>query len=188
MNNYLPKSFYKFCLIFLSVFACCYYGFKIIYGAAIPGGTYFPFVEKYFNIASWIRQGLMVCTKYFVSVFNVNTYRESEYILRAEGGGGIILIYGCLGIGVNCFWIAYCLASTLKIKSKLSWLFFGISTIWIINVTRISLVLLASKNNWIFPLGIDHHTWFNIVSYLFIFIMIYFFEKSIKQKTVSKLL
>ena len=186
MINYFPKSFYKFCLIFLSVFGCCYFGFKLIYGVAVPGGIYSPIVEKYFNIASWIRQGLMLCTQYLVSIFNVKSYRESEYILRAEGGSGIKLIYGCLGIGVYCFWIAYILASVTKLSNKIQWLFFGLLLLWTINVIRISLVLLATKNKWNFPFGFDHHTWFNFTSYLFIFSMILLFEKSIKLNSAPK--
>ena len=65
--------------------------------------------------------------------------------------------------------------------NKIKWLFAGMLLLWIINVLRISAVLLSINNKWIFPLGLDHHTWFNIIAYLVIFMMIYFFEKNLKQ-------
>jgi exosortase/archaeosortase family protein len=175
----LPKSFYKFLAIFFITFASFYYGFNIIYGAAIPGGYYSSFVHNYFNIASWIRQGLMFCTHQFLYLLNVDSFKESEYILRYSNGVGIKLIYGCLGIAVYCFWIAYTVASVTNFKKKIAWLLLGLFLLWNINVVRISLVFLALINKWSFPFGIDQHTWFNIVAYIFIFMLIFFFEKSI---------
>lgn len=181
----LSNPFYKFLIIFLSLFALIYYGFQFIAGLAVVGGYYSPFVEKYFNLASWVRQAIMFCTQYFVSLFGLKTHLETEFLLRDESGAAIILIYGCLGVGVFSFWIAYTLASTIKSLKKIIWLLIGLLILWSINVVRIGLVLMASKNKWTFPLGLDHHTWFNIVAYLFIFIMIILFEKNIKnQKTI----
>ena len=183
MINYFPKSFYKFCLVFFAVFFFFFFGFKLVYGIATPGGTYSPFVEKYFNLASWVRHSLMNGTKFFVSLVNIKTIIESEYVLRAESGSGIKLIYGCLGIGVYSFWAAYSIATITSIKNKLKWLFFGLTILWILNILRLGLVLIASVHNWEFPFGIDHHTWFNIVAYSFILAMIYFFERNIKTTT-----
>ena len=178
--NSLPKSFYKFLAYFFITFFVCYYGFKIIAGVAVVGGFYSSFIHDYFNIASWIRQGLMFSTKLFLSIINVNTTIESEFVLRATPHSGIKLVFGCLGIAVYSFWIAYIVASIATIKKKLAWLFIGLFLLWGINVVRIGLVLLALINKWVFPFGLDQHTWFNIVAYLFIFILIFFFEKSVK--------
>ena len=179
--KFITNPFYKFIAIFLALFLLIYYGFQFLSGLAVEGGNYSPFVEKYFNIASWIRQGIMVCTKGFVSLFGIKSFLESEYILKTDTGEGIKLIYGCLGIGVYSFWIAYTLAVSTKFAKKIIWLFIGLIILWTLNIMRIGLVLISLKNNWKFPFGIDHHTWFNIVAYLFIFLMILLFEKSIKQ-------
>jgi hypothetical protein len=53
-------------------------------------------------------------------------------------------------------------------------------------VLRITLLILALNKNWGMPFGIDHHTWFNIISYLFIFVLIYFLEKDINKKLNHK--
>lgn len=176
----LPKSFYKFIILFLVTFLVCYYGFKLISGAAVHGGLYISFVDKYLNIASWIRQGLLFCTQIFLHLLNVESIKESEYVLKSATGFGIKLIFGCLGIAVYSFWIAYIVASVTNIKKKIGWLFLGLFLLWNINVFRISLVLLSQINKWVFPFGIDHHTWFNIVAYFFILVLIFFFEKNIK--------
>lgn len=179
--KFSPNPFYKFLFFFLSLFTLIYFGFQFISGLAVEGGNYSPFVAKYFNIASWVRQALIFCTKQLVALLGINSYVENEYVLRAEGGAGIKLIYGCLGIGVYSFWIAYTVASTYNFLKKISWLFVGLFILWTVNVLRISLVLISLKNNWVFPLGLDHHTWFNIVAYIFIFLLIFLFEKNIKQ-------
>jgi exosortase/archaeosortase family protein len=178
-----PKSFYKFLLIFAATFLMCYYGFKIMAGAAVEGGLYFPFVKQYLNIHSWISQDLIFCSKLFLSLLGVNSFQEPGYILRTTNTAAIKLAYDCLGIAVYSFWIAYIFATFTTYRKKIVWLLFGLLLLWSINVIRISLVLLALKNNWSFPLGLDQHTWFNIVAYLFIFLLIYLFENSIKIKT-----
>ena len=181
------NPFYNFLFLFFSLFLLIYFGFQFLSGLAVIGGNYSPFVEKYFNIASWIRQAIMFCTKHFVSLFGLNAHLENEYVLKDESGAAIKLIYGCLGIGVYSFWFAYTLASDCKLFNKITWLLAGFLILWSINIIRIGLVLIATKNKWIFPLGLDHHTWFNIVAYFFIFLMVFFFEKNIKhtKKTLS---
>jgi exosortase/archaeosortase family protein len=179
----LPKSFYKFLIIFAATFLSCYYGFKIIAGAAVEGGLYSSYVQQYLNISAWVSQGLIFCAKIFLSILGVNSFQEPGYILRTTNTAAIKLAYDCLGIAVYSFWIAYIFATVTIFKKKIVWLLLGLLLLWSINVIRISLVLVALKNNWTFPFGIDQHTWFNIVAYFFIFLLIYFFEKSIKIKT-----
>jgi exosortase/archaeosortase family protein len=56
--------------------------------------------------------------------------------------------------------------------------------LYLINICRLSLVLVAGNNNWEFPFGWDHHTWFNIFAYIAIFAMMYFFDRSSKEKGI----
>jgi len=48
----------------------------------------------------------------------------------------------------------------------------------------VSLLLVAINRKWAMPLGWDHHTWFNIVAYIAIFTMMYFFDK--KRVVINK--
>ena len=174
------KKFIQFILIFAAVFAMCYYGALFITGIAVPGGSYSPFIEKYLNITAWLRSSLICGAKLFLNIFGTHTLRENEYILRATGGKGIRLVYGCLGFGVMSFWAAYIAANAAILPKKIWWFFGGLFLIWFINVIRLSMVLQAQISSWHFPFGWDHHTWFNITTYLAIFVMMYFFERSLR--------
>jgi exosortase/archaeosortase family protein len=178
------NKFIRFTLVFISVFLFCYYAAQFITGLAVPGGSYSSFVAKYFDIAGWLRSSLILSTQFLLSMFGTETERLDAYLLRAVNGRGIKIVYACLGFAVMSFWVAYITASFIAIKQKLFWLFGGLFFLWALNVVRISLVLLAGNKGWQFPFGWDHHTWFNIIAYLFILVMIFFVEKSIKN-TVS---
>jgi exosortase/archaeosortase family protein len=184
-NIFSEKKFIRFVVIFISIFLVCYYGTLFLTGIAVPGGTYSPFVEKYFNIAAWLRSSLILGAKAFLSLLGTETIRTDDYVLRAVGGRGIRIVYACLGFGVMSFWFAYIVANIASIQKKIIWVCGGLLFLWVINVVRISLVLLAGNKGWHFPFGWDHHTWFNIVAYLTIFAMIYFFEKSLKKDFIQ---
>lgn len=181
-NIFAEKKFIRFVATFIAVFLICYYGTLFLTGLAVHGGSYSPFVEKYFNIASWLRSSLILSSKQFLFLLGTETVRSDEYVLRAVGGRGVRIVYACLGFGVMSFWVAYIVANFASLPKKIYWIFGGLFFLWIINVVRISLVLLAGNKGWLFPFGWDHHTWFNIVAYGAIFAMIYFFEKSLKGK------
>jgi exosortase/archaeosortase family protein len=88
----------------------------------------------------------------------------------------------CVGYGVYSFWAAYVIANTGSALKKAVWVSGGILCLWLINVARISMFLVAINQNKTMPLGIDHHTWFTIVAYAFIFGMIYVYDKNNRSK------
>ncbi len=179
---FTDKKFLRFIVLFISSFLLCYYAAQFITGLAVPGGIYSPFAEKYFNIAAWLRTSLILASKGLLAIFGIDTIRTSDYILRVPDAKGIRIVYACLGFAVMSFWVAYVLATTAAIKNKVVCFFAGLFLLWGINVIRISLVLVAANKGWQFPFGINHHTWFNIIAYVAIFAMMYFFEKNIKNK------
>lgn len=175
------KKFIRFLIIFGATFLLFYFSAQFITGLAVPGGIYSPFVEKYFNVAGWLRSSLILSTKWLVAIVGIETIRTDEYVLRIRDAGGIRMVYSCLGFGVMSFWIAYITATAAELNNKIKWLLFGLIIIWVINILRITMVLLSGYKDWKFPFGWDHHTWFNIIAYFAIFIMMYFFEKEIKK-------
>ncbi len=177
---FAQKKFIQFIIIFFAVFSICYFGTLLVIGLSVPGGSYSPFVAKYLNYVDLLRNSLLAATKFILSFFNIPTYRLGDYTLRGSNGRGIKMIYACIGYGVMSFWIAYTLATRAVLKKKIIWLFAGLLLLWVINVCRLALVLVSTQHNWSFPFGWDHHTWFNIIAYTFIFLMMYFFEKNIK--------
>ncbi len=184
--TFAKNTFLQFILVFAFVFLICYFGALFITGVAIKGGMYSPFVEKYFNLSAWLRSSLIAGTKLFVSFFGIETIRTDDYVLSIPKANGIRIVYSCLGFGVMSFWTAYIIATSAKKVKKIQWLFIGLLLIWVINVLRISMVLLAGYKGWKFPFGLDHHTWFNIIAYVAIFMMMYFFEKNIKKSNLDE--
>lgn len=183
LADFFKNSFIRFCFIFGITFLLLYFGLKFMTGITVPGGMYSPFLTKYFNITAWFRSFLMISSKWFLSILGTETIRIDEYVLRAVNGRGIRIVYACLGFAVLSFWSAYIIATKTILSKKIYWLLVGLITICIINIVRISLVLLAGNAGWKFPFGWDHHTWFNIIAYLAIFIMMFLFEKNIKKSS-----
>jgi exosortase/archaeosortase family protein len=146
-------------------------------GLAAPGGLYFSFIEKYFNYISWLRMSLLYGSKYFLSLFGYFSHLEPDFTLRINGGRHIIIAYDCAGYGVLSFWLAYVLSTpSRKMKERIFWLVGGASLLWFINCFRISLYLLSRNQIAKIPFKMDHHTFYNILSYGFIGLLVFLHE------------
>jgi exosortase/archaeosortase family protein len=172
---------------FAGIFCLCYFGTLVIIGLAAPGGYYIPFIEKYLDYVSWIKLSLIHATRFILSLFSIDTHTEPGFLIRITGGRGVIIAMDCVGYGVYSFWIAFVAANKGKSLKKLLWIVFGVLALWLINVIRITLFLTAINKGWPMPLGIDHHTWFNIFAYLLIFIMIWWYDKSLNSEKAEGL-
>ena len=122
----------------------------------------------------------MFGTKVLLSIFGYETYMVSDIVIGLVNGSRVQLVYACLGYGVTSFWLAFVFANRGSWKRKLAWMAGGALVLWIINVIRISLVLLANSKHWAIPLGWDHHTWFNIAAYGVIFGMMWLYDRKSK--------
>lgn len=92
----------------------------------------------------------------------------------------------CVGYGVYSFWIAFVAANSGKPLKKALWIVSGVVALWLINVIRITLFLVAINKGWPMPLGINHHTWFNIVAYLLIFLLMWLYDRSSGNNVFKK--
>lgn len=182
MSIIKDKSFMKFAIKFIALFLIFYYGTILVISLAAPSGIYSSFVHNYFDYVSWLKISLMKGASVVANLFGYETIYESNYLVRIVNARGVIIAYDCVGYGVMSFWAAFTIATEIKFSKKIIWLFSGLLILWGINVLRIGLFLVSINKGWKMPLGIDHHTWFNIVAYLFIFIMIYFFNKNTEGK------
>ena len=172
------RNFLIFLVKFTVVFLLCYFGTLAIIGlSAEEAGYYSPFVSKYLNYVDWVRGSLLHASKFLLDLFGVDTYLANEYNLRKVNGRGIFIVYECVGYGIMSFWTAFLVASSGSFKRKLLWWVAGIFIFWVLNICRLSLLLVATNKNWAIPFGWDHHTWFNLVAYTVILIMIYYFDK-----------
>ena len=178
-SDILNKRFFLYIIKFGIIFCILYFGTLAVIGLSTPESYYSPFVAKYLDYVGLLRSSLINASKSLLSLFNFNTLITDKYTLISHHGG-IRMVYSCIGYGVMSFWAAFVLANKGSWIKKLKWLLAGWLAIWIINVLRISILVIAINKRWEMPLGWDHHTWFNIAAYLLIFILIYFYDRSSK--------
>ncbi len=175
-------------LRFIGIFCILFYGTIGVIGLTSPGGYYSPFLDHYFNYVAWLRSSLLYGAKILLSFCGFETWVRNIYNLQMLHGRGVHIGFDCLGYGVMSFWAAFIIANEGSVLKKVKWIVGGLLLIWVINVLRISLLLVAINKHWAMPLGLNHHTWFNIVAYSCIFAMIYTFDtfsKHPKKETKS---
>lgn len=179
----LHKKVILYLLKFAGAFAILYYGTLAIEGLAAPEGRFYsPFIQQYLNYVSWLRASLMYGTRGLLSLFGFTIDIISPVYMRQRLGSGVHMGYDCLGYGVFSFWLAFVFANRARWQMKLKWMLAGILVLWMINVIRISLLLVATNKKWSMPLGWDHHTWFNIAAYGAIFFMMWVFDRQLKKQ------
>ena len=113
--------------------------------------------------AVWLIKGVG-----FYAIYN-------EMDVMVVNGPYLRVNYSCLGLGVMSFLTAFIIAFPAKLKSKI-WLFiFGIIMIYVLNILRIAglgillKVFRSQRDNFTY-----HHEVFNIIVYIIIFILLYF--------------
>ena len=183
--KFLKNPFIIYLIKFAGIFCLCYFGTLAVIGLAAPGGYHSPFIATYLDYVSWIKISLMRGAGFFLSLLGIPTHEEPGFLIRITGGRGVYIAMDCVGYGVYSFWIAFVAANAGSIARKMKWIIFGVFALWLINDIRITLFLLAINKGWPMPLGLDHHTWFNIIAYLFIFLMIGWYDKTGKLNNVK---
>jgi exosortase/archaeosortase family protein len=180
VRSLVNKRLSIYLLKFIGAFCFFYYGTLAIIGLSAPEGYYSSFVDNYLNFIPAFRNFILFATKQVLAILGYESFQKTATQLRIVGGGGVNIVYSCLGYGVTSFWLAFVFANTGTWKKKLAWMVGGALVLLVINVLRVSLVALASHNRWAFPLGLDHHTWFNIAAYGMIFLMIWVYDRGNK--------
>ncbi|MBC7887132.1 MAG: exosortase/archaeosortase family protein [Ferruginibacter sp.] len=180
----IKNSYLLYFIKFVGAFCILYFGTKAIIGLTVPGGYYSPFIARYLDYPSQLRFSLLNGSRMLVAIFGFDTYLRDAYHVNIVNGRGVHLVYACLGYGLLSFWIAFIFANNGRLSKKVYWMLGGCVVIWLINVSRISIVLVAANKNWDLPLTLEHHTLFNIIVYAFIFLMIGMFNRSEKKGTV----
>jgi exosortase/archaeosortase family protein len=174
------RDYILFIIKFLGTFCIFYFGTLAVIGLSAPGGYYSPFIAKYLDYIDWMRASLLYGSGFFLGLIGYDTYTPDKYHIFIVNGTGVRMVYSCIGYGVMSFWAAFVIANKGNWIKKIKWLLSGWIAIWIINVLRISFLVLALNKGWDMPLNIDHHTWFNIAAYILIFVLIYFYDRSSK--------
>ncbi|UEG49448.1 exosortase/archaeosortase family protein [Ferruginibacter lapsinanis] len=175
------KSFSKYFFKFILIFCFLYFGTQLIIGLTVPGNHYSSFVHHYLDYISLLRKSLLKGSELIIDALGYRSFVVDNYFLKIENGSYVRMVYSCLGIGIFSFWAAFVIANEGKIVKKIEWVFIGVIIIWLINIARICLLLLAHNNKWTVPSFINHHTIFNIAAYGAVFLLMYAFDRSQKK-------
>ncbi len=163
----------RFVLLFISIYA-----FNLMYvGLVLPVNLYSPFLDHYLNYIDGLRNTILFTSNQIAHAFGISSHIQHQFSLKVDHGTNLIVGDACLGLGVMSFWTAFIVADTTSLKRKLAWCLGGLGLIWIINCIRVAFILLAYEKNWKAVITMDHHTAFNILSYVLIFILILLYDR-----------
>src|SRR5829696_8907732 len=178
MWRYLSKPFILYLFKFGGLFSLFYFGTLLIIGFSSKENLYSEFIDNYIDFVSPLRQSILQSAKVLFHIFGYTTTLSDEYTLGLKGGHSVRMVYSCVGYGVLSFWSAFVLSNHGNFLKKIIWLLFGWLLLWCLNVCRVFLLIIAINKAHQIPFGLDHHTLFNVVAYGFIFLLIYFYDRS----------
>ena len=169
-----------FIIKFLGLFGLLYY-FCLFYISITTRGSnaFTVFLRDYLNFIDWIRYSVLRTSLSLCKLFGINSYIEDRILLISiNTRKAIHMGYDCIGYGVMSFWVAFVVANKQNWKKKTYWIVGGCFITWIINCLRVTTLMVALNNNWPISGPINHHTLFNIISYIFLFALIYSYIKA----------
>ena len=143
VKDFVASDFFRYTLKFLSAFCILYFSTSAIIAFTSPGGYYSDFVHNYLDYPTLLRASLLNASKILLSIFGYSSRVVGLYHLQLENGSSVQLVYSCLGYGLMSFWAAFVFANKGSAKKKIAWLLTGFLFLWMINVTRIALLLAA---------------------------------------------
>ncbi len=142
------------------------------------GSRYYnAYVAQNFDYIQGLKNALIIPAVWLIK--SVGFYAiHNEMDVMVVNGPYLRVNYSCLGLGVMSFLAAFILAFPAKLKAKI-WLFiFGMIMIYILNILRIAglgillRIFKSQRHNFTY-----HHEIFNIIVYIIIFILLYFWIK-----------
>jgi len=178
------KKAIKFVIALFILYILFSQGNLFMNSVTTPGAQYYnDYIAGHFNYIQGLRTILIIPAVWIIKAFGFYAiYNETDVMVVA--GPYLRINYSCLGLGVMSFLAAFVLAFPASWKSTFKMLAIGIATIYILNVCRIAGlgVLLgffqSQRNNFTY-----HHEIFNIIVYVCIFALLYFW---IKKNTKGK--
>lgn len=147
------------------------------------GATYYnEYITQHFNYIQWIKTALIIPATWIIKLFGFYVL-HNEMDVMVVNGPYLRINYSCVGLGVMSFFAAFVIAFPAKIKSKIKLFIIGILMIYTLNVLRIAGlgVLLgffqSQRDNFTY-----HHEIFNIIVYLCIFTLLFFWIRKNTRK------
>lgn len=146
-----------------------------------PYNFYVPWLDHHLNPFNWMARALLYPCKGILALLGQGSYFDGPITLRLNDGRGVEMQFGCLGLMIISFWIGFVYANGGGLKKMLKWVLIGVVSICIINIFRVTNLLLSIKLGWKPLFGLDHHDLFTYMSYVAIMALMFFYGR--KQNT-----
>ncbi|TAF79261.1 MAG: exosortase/archaeosortase family protein [Sphingobacteriales bacterium] len=172
----------KFIVIFITLFVLFNSTNKLFNSFNTPTSRFYtPFFSENLNYIQFLRSTIIICSVTVLKWLGY-TMMYSKTQLLAIGGIPCNINYSCLGLGVISFWAAFVIAFPKPTKEKIKFLILGILSIFILNITRMVLLVIATVKapNDVKKVNYQHDI-FNIIVYFILLVMIYFWIKTPKK-------
>lgn len=184
ISGYIDVGYFiKFVIVLVG-----FYYFNLWFlGITDPQNFYSPFLDHNLNYISWVTASILQTSNGIEHTLGIQSFVAGK-LIAVPKGAGVLLNYTCLGFGILGFWIAFILAHKINWKRKLFWCVMGMSAIWLINVGRITVLLLALQNKWKGNNYMDHHDMFNVAAYCIIFLLIYFYNRESRKSSPDEVI
>lgn len=157
------------------------------------GGKYYnEYVAQNLDYIQGLKNALIKPAVWIIKLFGFYAIHNEMDVMVIDGPY-LRVNYSCLGLGVMSFLVAFIIAFPAKLKSKINLFIVGMIMIYVLNVFRIAglgillRIFKSQRNNFTY-----HHEVFNIIVYIIIFILLYFWIKKntnsiIKQDSKSNI-
>lgn len=135
------------------------------------------FIANNFDYIQGLKTALIIPAVWLIKLFGFYAIHNEMDVLVVSGPH-LRINYACLGLGVMSFLAAFAIAFPAKLKAKIKLLVYGLILIYFLNMARIVAlgVLLgffkSQRNNFTY-----HHEVFNIIVYIIIFLVLYYWIK-----------
>lgn len=176
--------------VFLVVFIVLLQGFYAYVGLVSGGGRiYSSFLNHYANFPYWLSAFAAKSAAFLLQLLGYQVHQSSPVQINIAGSRGVIIAWGCLGVGPISLWIAFITAHRCKRKYKLKWILPGIGLIFLLNILRMAMIVLSNHYNWERIKHFNAHSSFNTLTYGVIVVLMIFFVRKFNRlpenKTVS---
>jgi exosortase/archaeosortase family protein len=185
INTFFSKN--KKLIIFIVSFLFFDYFFKGYISITDKSSIHFiPFIYEYLNIVKGYRNILLQSSKFFLEALSYSSKIHDDYFIQINNKNEVQLVYSCLGFGIISFWISFIVSNLGSYFFKIIGIIGGIVALTLLNIFRLSIILISEYWKFNSLLPFDHHTNYNIISYLLIFILMWRYLKILETISDQK--
>ncbi|TCD07711.1 glycosyltransferase [Pedobacter frigidisoli] len=180
------KRALRFVIILFALYVIFSQGNLFMNSVLSPSGHYYSsYLSENLNYVQWLRSAIIIPSVWLIKLSGFYAIHNEMDILVINGPH-MRINYSCLGLGVMSFLIAFVIAFPQRMTSKLKMIFLGIAVIYLLNVSRITIIGIilsefkSQRNNFKY-----HHEAFNIIVYICVFALLYFWIKRDIKKDLT---